>query len=187
MNLSSSQWGYEALSAAQEPVRPNWDDFQCTSSIPTGALQLEHGAACDCDGTEGEQAGWRHKSSCCPGELQKASTLHFCHFSGTHPQPCKPAITHFKVINCWDIQRPFSCHSCSWRQELGNEFQQDNQILPTSCCNVLVLLCHPGSPVCSVTSALMARTQGQCHFERAVVVPLSGQQGIILPRSRNFL
>lgn len=55
--------GYEALSAAQEADRPYWDDFQCTYSIPAEALQLERGAACDCVGTEGEQAGWRHRSS----------------------------------------------------------------------------------------------------------------------------
>lgn len=111
--------------------------------------------------------------------------MHLCCFSGPHPQTCEPAITHVKVIHFWDNQRSFSCHSCTWRQEFGNEFQQDNKILPASCCNVLVLRCHPGSPVCGVTSALMARTQGQCHFERAEVVPLSGERSIILPGSRN--
>lgn len=186
MNLSSSQQGCEALGAEQEAVRPYWNDFQCASSIPAGAPQLKDGAACDCDGTEGEQAGWRHRSCCCPGELQKASTLHLGCFPGLHPQTCETAIIHFEVINRWGVQRAFSCHSCSWKEELGNDFQQDNQILPASCCNVLVLQCHPECAVCGISSALMARTQGQGHFGRVVVVPLSGEQGAILPGSRNF-
>lgn len=43
------------------------------------------------------------------------------------------------IINCGDIQRPFSWHSFPWRQELGNEFQQDNPIIPAPCCNLIVL------------------------------------------------
>lgn len=170
-------------------LRMHGDDFLRSSSIPAGALQLEHGAACDCDGTEGEKAGWRHRSSCCPGELQKAGTLHFCWFSGPHPQSYELAISHFKVTHCWDIQRPCSCHSCSWGQELGNEFQQDNQILPASCCNLLVLQCHLCTDGTHTRTVWFSKSHGGPSLRRAGHHPAQRQEisPRLNPRIRNTL